>query len=107
MTPLDIVPVQLVCILFFILKEDAHPRLLVCVLQWVRILVADVLHRRVPINIVGNKDPHQSVVRSGVTPRLMIGLHSPPYGRGRHIFSSWIILRWRRGLATSLSGDGG
>jgi hypothetical protein len=58
MTPMDIVPVQLVCLLFFIPREGAHPRLPVSVLQGVRVLVANILHSCVLIHVVVNEDPH-------------------------------------------------
>jgi hypothetical protein len=33
----------------------------------------------------------------------MVNLHSPPHWRGRHIIISNFIMRWRRGLLSSIS----
>ena len=54
---------------------------------------ADIFHSCVPINVLGLKNPHKSVVRGGgFTPWLVPDLCSPSYGRGRLIFLNDVLL---------------
>ena len=83
----------MVCFLLSILDGDAHPGLLISVLQRVCMLIADVLHSCVPISVVGLKNPHKSMVRDGgFTPQLVPDLCSPSHGRGRLISLNDILL---------------
>jgi len=85
--------VQLICFILFIPDGDARPSLPISVLQMVRMFFVDILHSYIPINVVGQKNPHKSVVRNGgFTPRLVPDLCSPSYGRGRLIFLNDVLL---------------